>query len=339
MSVIWSPAGTKLNSEELDTLAHPHSSGIILFDYNYKNPVQIKQLINQAKQVNNEIIVSVDQEGGRVQRFVKGMTSLPSAADINRAYNQEQSLGYELAYNMGRLNGEELRGLGVNLNYAPVLDLDRGINDVLVDRSFGSNFQTASTLADAWIEGLQVSGITGVGKHFPGHGGTINDSHLLLPKDTRDEKEIRQDLRMFSHASSQLNALMTSHVIFPAMDKYPASFSKFWLDDILRNEIKYKGIIISDDLTMKAVQEIYPRIEEATEKALYAGCDLTLICNDVKSAQKAIKHLDKINASPVPKDKIIQLLNIHKKPIHKEYKNNHNFKINKARIQAMQYRK
>ncbi len=337
MSIIWSPAGTELTAAELELLVHPHSSGIILFAYNYESPQQIKKLISQAKETGKkagkQIIVSVDQEGGNIQRFINGMTPLPSAEQLWKVWARDKKLGYECTYTMGRLNAEELRDLGVNVNYAPVLDLDKGISKVIKGRCFGDTPQGASTLACSYIEGLHSGAITAVGKHFPGHGGVTNDSHFELPQDTRVPNEIRQDLMAFSLAATQLRAIMTSHIVFTTLDSNAASFSRFWLREVLRDEMKYDGVIISDDLTMGAVGEIYPRIEEAAEAALTAGCDLVLICNDVAAARKAMNHLDKNIVAPTASHKIDELL-----PTYKDDKVHQHgeFDIEQAREQAQQ---
>ena len=275
-------------------LRHPSSSGIIFFDYNYESPDQLRGLAASIKAENPELIISVDQEGGRVQRFKQGMTILPSMRSIGAEWEKDPAAGLEASYLAGRLVAEELADLGLNTNYAPVLDLDHGMNKVIGSRSFGNNPEQVVALAKEYLRGLGTGGIMGAGKHFPGHGGVKEDTHEKLPEDSRSEQEIAADLSVFSQLKNELPAIMTAHITFPNInkqDKQPTTFSPFWLQQKLRKEMDYQGLIISDDLSMGAVKEYFEDLGEAALACINAGCDLVLLCNDVPGAEHAMQRL------------------------------------------------
>lgn len=307
MSVIWSPAATRLSTQELEMLQHPHSSGLILFAYNYESPRQVKELIDSALAVNPHIIVSVDQEGGRVQRFLQGMTQLPSAAKLGDLYAADKKQGLQAAYNVGRLCGIELGELGINVNYAPVLDVSHGISQVIGDRSYADKVAVVVAVAAAYTDGLQDAGVLAVGKHFPGHGGVAADSHETLPYDERSPLAIATDAEAFTRIFPKIKAVMTGHIVFPEIDDKAVTFSQHWLQKKLREEMSYQGVVISDDLSMMAAKDLYADATSATIAALNAGCDYVLLCNDVAGAAGVLDKLEE-SGRPVADGHIRKLL-------------------------------
>lgn len=299
MSVIWSPATTNMSTTELSRLRHPHSSGLIFFAYNYESPSQMKNLIDSVREVNPNIIISVDQEGGRVQRFVKGMSKLPTASKLGELYTEDIEKGVAAAYSIGRLCGTELAELGINVNYAPVLDVNHGISKVIGTRSYSDDVDVIVAVATAYIDGMQDAGVVAVGKHFPGHGGVADDSHHNLPYDVRDIEAITTDsmpfARMSSGSSPKLRAIMTSHIVFPAVDDLAVTFSKTWLERKLRQEMDFQGVIFGDDLSMGAAKSLYKDSATGTAAMLNAGCDFALVCNDVDEAARAMDKLEEMS--------------------------------------------
>lgn len=311
MSVIWSPASTHISDAELAMLRHPHSSGLIFFAYNYENPSQIKELIASALEVNPNLIISVDQEGGRVQRFSEGMSKLPPASSLGELYAKDKKRGLSAAYSIGRLCGSELAELGINVNYAPILDVNHGISQVIGNRSYSENVDAIVGLAIAYIDGMQTAGVVAVGKHFPGHGGVADDSHHNLPYDERDIAAITADSMSFkrisSMPSSKLKSIMTSHIVFPAVDDIAVTFSNTWLKTKLREEIGFQGVIFGDDLSMGAAKFLYNDSGVAASAMLKAGCDLALLCNDVDGAAQAMDKLAELS-HPLASSKVDYML-------------------------------
>lgn len=339
MSIIWSPTGLSLSSKELEMLRHPYTAGIIFFAYNYQSPQQIKQMIDEALTTNPDLIISVDQEGGRVQRFIQGLTTLPAMQNLGTLYLKDKQQGIDAAYIIGRLCGEELQQLGVNVNYAPVLDLNYGINQMIGTRSFGGDSDLIIDLATSYLKGLAAAAVIGVGKHFPGHGGVKEDSHHTMPNDDRDAESFKQDSRVFASLAPHLELMMTSHIVFSQMDEKPVTFSPFWLQDKLRNEMNYQGLIISDDLSMGAVKQVYQAIGEAVIAAVKTGCDIALVCNDVDAAEQTLDKLQRqaevdvavAKVNEATKQKIKQLLVKYKRA-------NDDFDIDQAQNLARQLR-
>lgn len=282
--------GPALGAEERELLAHPAVGGVILFARNYRDPAQLAALVAAIHGLRRpQLLVAVDQEGGRVQRFRDAwFTRLPSAAALGRAWDHDRREGLRLAVEAGWLMAAELRACGVDLSFAPVLDLDRGASEVIGDRALHRDPDAVTALGRAWVRGMREAGMAAVGKHFPGHGGVAADSHLALPVDGRDLATFRlEDLVPFERlAADGLPGLMTAHLLVPAVDAQPVGFSARWIGTLLRRELGYRGAVFSDDLSMRGAAGAGSPPARAAA-ALAAGCDMVLVCND-RAAASAI---------------------------------------------------
>ncbi|QRN41217.1 MAG: beta-N-acetylhexosaminidase [Neisseriaceae bacterium] len=274
--------GYSLTEREKRRLLRPEIGGVILFRRNYQSISQIQNLVSEIKQIKSpELLVAVDHEGGRVQRFIDGFTRLPAMRILGKIYDeQSRERALEYAQLTAWVLATELRALNIDFSFTPVLDLDWGRSGVIGDRSFHSNPDTVIELTGSFIEGLKRGGMQGCGKHYPGHGYVEADSHCVLPEDHRDFQAIQvNDLLIFSEMIKKgLSAIMPAHVIYSAVDTMPAGYSKIWLKDILREQLNFKGLIFSDSLTMEGacgVGDIVERVLASQQ----AGCDILLICN------------------------------------------------------------
>ncbi len=284
--------GFELEADEREILMHPHVGGVILFSRNYESPGQIAALTRSIHELRQpHLLIAVDHEGGRVQRFRKGFSALPACALIGSCGSAQQT--QMVAEQAGWLMAAELLAVGVDLSFAPVLDVGGKVSQVIGDRAFSENPDEVARLARAYMRGMKQAGMVAVGKHFPGHGSVAEDSHVDIPYDHRDYVDIQMhDLVPFErmiHAG--LPGLMPAHVIYSKVDKLPSGFSPIWLKQILRKQLEFQGTIFSDDLSMAGAEVIggYP---ERAEAALSAGCDMVLACNNQEGA---IEILDKAN--------------------------------------------
>lgn len=286
--------GLELTLEERDILRHPAVGGVILFARNYRNPELLERLTADIHSVRDpHLLVAVDQEGGRVQRFQEGFTRLPPAEKFGALYRDNPKRARQLCEQAGWLMAAELLAAGVDFSFAPVLDVDTGISQVIGDRAFGSRATQVADLAGAWMRGTHAAGMAAVGKHFPGHGGVRADSHLEMPVDSRPLAELEMDdLVPFERLiAAGLEALMPAHVLYSRVDARPAGFSPIWLKDILRRRLGFQGVVFSDDLSMGAAQ-IAGGYPERARAALEAGCDMVLACNNRAGA---VQVLDALN--------------------------------------------
>ncbi|MFP8833276.1 beta-N-acetylhexosaminidase [Hydrogenophaga sp. XSHU_21] len=283
-------AGLSLTDIDRQRLAHPLVGGVILFGRNWQDRAQLSDLCADIKAVRHDLLIAVDHEGGRVQRFrTDGFTQLPPMAAFGALWMSGDASGdaalraIDAATAAGFVLGAELRACGVDLSFAPVLDLDHGGSSVIGDRSFGRDARVVTLLAQALTHGLRQSGMANCGKHFPGHGFVRGDTHHEIPRDNRSLKAIlADDARPYQWLSASLSAVMPAHVIYPKVDKRPAGFSARWLQDVLRAQLGFSGAVFSDDLGMAAARQIDGRavdFSEAALAALHAGCDMVLLCN------------------------------------------------------------
>ena len=304
--VILDVEGYTLTSEEKEYLAHPLVAGVILFTRNFNDIVQLKELIQQIRyHAKQQIIIGVDHEGGRVQRFRNGFTELPASAELlNKSSSMEQAL--VLAKASAFVMASELIACDIDLSFAPVLDLN-GISDVIKERSFSKDKFEVSQLAAAYIEGMKLAGMSSTGKHFPGHGSVKADSHIALPVDNRSVDEIfQQDLLPFETLikSNHLDAVMPSHVVYSECDELPCGFSEFWLQKILKQKLGFSGVIISDDISMHGASFVGNHLSR-TESAISAGCDFILACNDPIASMTILDGLKTPSKSSDPLIKVL----------------------------------
>ncbi len=279
--VMISLQGTTLTAQEQEYLTNPQVGGVIFFSRNYENRPQLRRLIEHIRTLRDPLLIAVDQEGGSVQRFREGFTKLPALGDLGDLYRQNPQQAVSRAEYFGQLMASELLTLGIDMSLAPVLDLDRGISAVIGRRSFHNTVAGVITLAKAYIQGMHSAGMAATGKHFPGHGGVVADSHATLPIDPRDFSAIfQEDMQPFLQLKDMLWAIMPAHVHYSAIDPNPAGFSEFWQQKILRQELGFEGVIISDDLTMGGAKEAGGSYLNRARKALAAGCDMIIVCND-----------------------------------------------------------
>lgn len=290
-ALILDVQGFELDAQEKEILAHPLLAGVILFTRNFFDIKQLKELVQQIRlYARHDLLIAVDHEGGRVQRFREGFTPLPSAGSLLE-FNDLQG-AKQLAFSSAWVMASELIDCDIDLSFAPVLDLN-GISDVIGQRAFSSSVDETVHLAQAYIAGMNAAGMRATGKHFPGHGSVKADSHIDLAIDKRSKQEIfNKDLLPFSELIKQANlaAVMPSHVVYQQCNAQPAGFSTYWLQDVLRQQLNFKGVIVSDDLSMHGASFAGDHVSRAL-RAINAGCDLILACNDSKGA---ISILDKL---------------------------------------------
>ena len=283
--------GLQVSDVEKDLLSHPGTGGLILFTRNYQDRQQLAELVRQIRAVRPEILIAVDQEGGRVQRFRDGFVRLPPMAALGRRYDQTPQLAMAEASLVGELMASELTELDIDLSFAPVLDLDYGTSTVIGDRSFHGDADAMIALAGAFIDGMSAAGMAATGKHFPGHGHVVADSHLELPVDPRPLAEIEAaDLRPFVALAQKLDGIMPAHVIYSAVENQTAGFSRYWLQTRLREQMGFRGVIFSDDLSMAGAHGVGGYAERA-RAALEAGCDMVLACNNRTGAEQVLDFL------------------------------------------------
>lgn len=276
--------GLQLTDQERDMLQHPLLSGIIHFKKNYKSINQLKDLNHEIHEINPRLFICADQEGGRVQRFSDGFTQLPALRHWGQLYDQDPDQAIDNLADITTIMVEELQATGVDLTLAPVLDVDHGVSQVIGDRSFASEPKLVTLLAETMIDTMHRLGMPVTGKHFPGHGAVVADSHQELPVDTRSWETIKRfDLQPFVNLLSNLDAVMAAHVVYSELDELPASFSPFWLRGILREQMGFDGVIMSDDISMQGAATI-GSYTDRTQKALEAGCDLVFLCNNQPAA-------------------------------------------------------
>jgi len=273
--------GTVLTAEEKELLQHPFCGGLIFFSRNFESVEQLQVFIDEVRAAAPEdFLISVDHEGGRVQRFREGFTKLPALAKLYEQSEDEPS-ALRAAHHHAWLMASELRAMGIDFSFAPVLDLNYGVSEVIGDRAFHSQADIVAKMATSYISGMHDAGMAATGKHFPGHGAVVADSHLEIPVDERGMAALdAADMRPFAHLIGQgMDAVMPAHVIYSEIDSQPAGFSKIWLQKILRQQLGFDGVIFSDDLNMEGAS-FAGNYAQRAEAAISAGCDMVLVCNN-----------------------------------------------------------
>ncbi len=286
--------GTTLTSADRERLSHPLVGGVILFARNYDARMQLRALTAEIHDLRSPpLLIAVDHEGGRVQRFRDDFTAIAPMRALGERYDSDRAGALQQAEAIGRLIADELSACGVDFSFAPVLDIDAGVSAVIGDRAFHSDPHAVAELAAVFCSGLHEGGMSTVGKHFPGHGYVAADSHVDLPVDRRTFDDIqKKDLVPFAALAQRrlLDGVMPAHVVYPAIDAHPAGFSRFWLQDILRGRLQFDGLIFSDDLEMVGAQGAGDIVDRANA-ALAAGCDMVLACNDFAAMDDLLSRL------------------------------------------------
>jgi beta-N-acetylhexosaminidase len=286
--------GTTILDQEIPLLQHRNTGGVLLFTKNYENVAQLKALVVAIrKHAGKPVIIAVDHEGGRKWRFDEGFTKPAAPGAYGTLYEKDPEAATEQLYNAGQVVAHELLNCGVDLTFAPLLDLDHGISEVIGDRSYNRKASVVIACARAFVAGLKQQGMGAVGKHYPGHGGCTMDSHFTMAHDTRTYSEIEiDDLLPFTVMKNEITGIMPAHVVYPEVDPFPAGFSKFWLQTILRNKIGFTGAIISDCLSMRG-SGVAEQMAEGAVLALNAGCDMVIASQQTR--EYLLQVLDGIN--------------------------------------------
>ncbi len=302
--------GQELTAEDREVLSHPLVGGVILFTRNYRDPEQLKALCDDILAVKKSprLLLAVDHEGGRVQRFRVGFSRIPAMGTIGKLFTEDAERACTDAREQGLTIARELSAYGIDLCFAPVLDRDCGVSTIIGDRAFSLDTETIVRLASAFRSGLNELGLAATGKHFPGHGAVAADSHLELPVDRRSEEEIRAtDLVPFKRLIDEgVESLMMAHIRYPSVDQTPASLSVKWIETILRKELGFDGALFCDDLSMNGAAAV-GSMEERARLALAAGCDMLPVCNDRPAALALLEALKDVKPSKAGSDRLKKL--------------------------------
>ncbi|WP_066730965.1 beta-N-acetylhexosaminidase [Cupriavidus sp. D384] len=291
--VVLDVVGKQLNAEDERRIAHPLTGGVILFARNFESRAQLVTLTRAIRNVRDDVLICIDHEGGRVQRAkTDGFTHLPAMAKLGQLWDRDVLMATKAAIACGYVLAAELRACDIDLSFTPVLDLDFGRSGVIGDRAFHADPRVVTMLANHLTHGLLLAGMANCGKHFPGHGYVEADSHVAVPVDERTLDEILvHDARPYDWMGQALASVMPAHVIYPKVDPAPAGFSRFWLQDILRAQLGFEGVIFSDDLSMEGAS-VAGTVTQGAKAALDAGCDMVLICNNPEKADQLLAELD-----------------------------------------------
>lgn len=285
--------GAELSQVDQEILRHPLVGGVILFSRNYEDKQQVTELCRRLHALRGEpLLIAVDHEGGRVQRFREGFTRIPCMQKLGDLYEENHQQGLDTAEQVAWLMAAELREVGVDFTFAPVLDINYGCSEVIGDRAFSNDKKILACLAASFQKGLKSAGMVSIGKHFPGHGAVAPDSHVDIPIDERAyEQIIEEDVYPFKQLINDgMDGVMPAHVIYQAVDELPAGFSPFWIQKVLRGDLGFNGTIFTDDLTMHGASVIGD-YEQRARQALKAGCDMALVCNNRDAAEHIIDAL------------------------------------------------
>ncbi len=292
--VMLDVGGCELDDDDRRRLLHPQVGGVILFSRNYRDPAQLEALCTEIHALRDpRLVVAVDHEGGRVQRFREGFQALPAMGHLGDLYDEDAAQAIRLAQQFAWIMASELLNYGVDLSFAPVLDIANPISSVIGDRAFHRDPEAVSHLANAWIRGMREAGMEAVGKHFPGHGSVEGDSHHVMPFDRRSYADIEAlDLVPFRLViATHLAGMMMAHVVYDQVDAHAAGYSAFWIQTVLRERLGFDGIVFSDDLSMGGAESGGSYAERA-RRALDAGCDILLVCNNAAGADEVLEALE-----------------------------------------------
>jgi beta-N-acetylhexosaminidase len=300
-------AGTALTAADREVLAHPLVGSVILFTRNYADPAQLTALVADIQAVRSPaLLVAVDHEGGRVQRFRPGFSALPPLRRIGQVFDADAAEGLRMARALGWLMATEVLACGLDFSFAPCVDLDYGLSEIIGDRAFHARAQYVSQLAIAYMHGMRDAGMAATAKHYPGHGAVVADSHLALPVDRRDLIDMEPDLLPYRRLiDNGLPAVMVAHVLYPAVDDVPASFSRRWIDGVLRQELGFQGLIFADDLTMGGAAAAGDLVQRA-QRAQAAGCDVLPVCNDRPGVERVLDQF-KLEFEPASQLRLVRM--------------------------------
>jgi len=300
--------GPFLSPDDVDVLAHPLIGSVLLYTRNYRNPKQISELCEAIRALRTpHLLIATDHEGGRVQRFREGFTALPAARLLGRRFDEDRQEGLRCAHSVGWLLAAELRAVGVDFSFAPCVDLDWGLSEVIGDRAFHRDSDAVAALAAASLAGMREAGMAAVAKHFPGHGAVRADSHVALPIDRRSLADMEADLKPYRLLiENQLPGVMMAHVEYPAVDMQPASLSRRWIGEILRGALSFHGCVFADDLCMAGVAGSGDVLARA-RLALAAGCDVLPILNDRPAVRRVLASFKPDVALPVSQARLVRM--------------------------------
>ena len=285
--------GRQLTPADRALLQEPAVGGVILFSRNYESPSQLADLIAGIRALRSPpLLIAVDHEGGRVQRFRDGFSAIPPMRRLGRQYDSDSEEAVALAKTAGWLIASELRAMNIDLSFTPCVDLDWGVSEIIGNRAFHRNPDVVAELASAFCNGLRSAGMAAVAKHFPGHGAVVADSHDQLPVDRRSYGDLLDDMRPYEKliAKRQLAGVMIAHIVYAETDPLPASFSSYWIKQQLRSALNYDGAVVWDDLSMKAT-ETMGSMPKRARLALQAGCDMVIVCNNRPAASATVAAL------------------------------------------------
>jgi beta-N-acetylhexosaminidase len=285
--------GRQLSPADRDLLREPSVGGVVLFSRNYESPSQLSDLVAAIRALRSPpLLIAVDHEGGRVQRFREGFSAIPPMRRLGRQYDGDPDGAVSLAKSAGWLIASELRAMDIDLSFTPCVDLDWGVSEIIGNRAFHSKAYVVAELASAYCNGLRSAGMAAVAKHFPGHGAVAADSHEHLPVDRRRYGELLDDMQPYEKliAKRQIAGVMIAHIVYAETDPLPASFSPYWINEQLRSQLGFDGAVMCDDLSMKATAKMGSMPKRA-RLALEAGCDMVLVCNDRPAASATVAAL------------------------------------------------
>jgi beta-N-acetylhexosaminidase len=294
-------AGTELTANDREILKHPLVGSVILFTRNYVNPRQLSALVADIQSIRSPaLLVAVDHEGGRVQRFRPGFSALPPLRRIGQLFDTDREQGLAMARSLGWLMAAEVLGCGLDFSFAPCVDLDYGMSEIIGDRSFHARAENVAQLAIAYMHGMRDAGMAATAKHFPGHGAVVADSHHALPVDRRELVDMDHDLLPYRRLiDNALPAVMVAHVLYTQVDDVPASFSTRWIQGVLRQDLGFGGLVFADDLTMGGAHAAGDLLQRA-QRSLAAGCDVLPVCNDRPGAEHLLERMEKLGIAIDP---------------------------------------